>query len=615
MRRLLAVLMVMFLAPVMVLTSGPTAQAAVSISTATDTVGAKSYDAAWSWKHWKLFPDTNCSMRFTTSFAPNQAVQITPETVGCTFGPNLSPGWCELGERGCTSMISAFYGTTGVSPTEPNYNGGGYQVPLSVQDGNGSSWGEQRLSGVPSGTATIPASDFAGEIRACLGINESDDVASYGYEWRCQTFKVALADATPCQYGAPVNLEVGVKGEPEQTGSFYTRKAPMKWKSTTEPIPTNMSRLFYVLTKNVDPEYGYGRAGQFDNPAAPNVIQYSNSAVGYTYNIFQGSMAELVLNTGTFSFMWNVREDAAGVTEPHSIVGQGARQHEPMYAFGREVVGWGFAIEPTRSTLTQAFVGNNLSGTSQWTVGRHQPSTCHWYYGERLKTLVSGGVDLGTPGGPVSDAAVKPPVSPDGGGGDPVDPPEPPENEGCGAGFSIWNPLTWAESGFCEVVSGLSSVVRAIRGLFGAIAGLVVDILEGLKSLFIPTGDGLSDAMSELGADVETEMEPWLGEVPTFGGGGGRPGMARAGAAGCAGPTIEHKIFTEVGVGPLQPFSVCDEPMSGYAASARDIMIVLLSVFTLIKCMQLIVGAFGAGQQIKIMHSFDWSSPDSGRLR
>lgn len=308
-----------------------------------------------------------------------------------------------------------------------------------------------------------------------------------------------------------------------------------------------------------------------------------------------------------------------------------------------------------------------INGDSGEYAAHHDPERCHFWWGTDVWPTDTSGYD--TPGGPlVLRGTVDPPtpvtvvttppvihvgpgsecpsgadacVDP-GGDVDPDDeaPPSVPDPDDESCNFSITDPTTWGGQLICALVSVAGAIIDAILGIVdgivSAILGLLDGLLELLQLLFVPDGDlwsGLMDSLQGMWDDgpggewAEVFAPPGGGEslrggpstfAADLGGGEGTSSFSSASTSSCEGPAIPLDSLglpAEVGApDEMHPFDACSGTSATVAENVRKWTGIGLVLGGGFKIFEMIVGAFGAMRQVKIMSSHDWTGPSSGRF-
>lgn len=209
--------------------------------------------------------------------------------------------------------------------------------------------------------------------------------------------------------------------------------------------------------------------------------------------------------------------------------------------------------------------------TSGW-LGKTDGSKCTWYFGDNIAgalptaPYVPAGPEGGAPVGSPPEGTTTPPaievdvdadgcatgaicVNPsDGIDPDEVAPPSVPDPDDASCNFSISDPSTWGGQLICALVSVAKSIIGAIGDLLNFLVGLVGQLGDLLRTLFIP--DPSSWGLEGLTAQVNARAP--FSIFSGLGGSLGDIGDGYAGATTCTGTIVDVDGIT-VGCGDPIP--------------------------------------------------------------
>lgn len=235
---------------------------------------------------------------------------------------------------------------------------------------------------------------------------------------------------------------------------------------------------------------------------------------------------------------------------------------------------------PTVDTTKDRTVGAGHLGVTNGT-------NCSWWFGEDIASdpvvspYIPGGPEGGDPVGTPPDGTSEPPVY------DPPGDTEPtPEDDGTCGDFSLTDPGSWAGAAMCAVVRVIIELIRAVEGVISAIGGLVVAIGELLAGLFIPSAEGITDALDGLRSSLETgPLGEWTGSFSDAFSGGT--------AGSCEGPEVDLTTLGVPGVEPLRPFAACSGPMADAAVTVRLVATVTVGITGGLFIVRMLTSALG----------------------
>lgn len=270
----------------------------------------------------------------------------------------------------------------------------------------------------------------------------------------------------------------------------------------------------------------------------------------------------------------------------------------------------------------------------------HDPERCHFWWGTDVWPSDTSGYDA--PAGPLNlranptPPAEPPPPSPPpvihvgpeaecpSGADVCIDPDEDPDpspsvpdpgDESCD--FSITNPSTWGGQIICALAAIAGAIIDAIMGVLDFLGGLLAALLDLLTFLFVPTGDGLGGSMDSMRAMWDDGAGgQWAGvfqppEGAQMRGMGVQSFGASSASGSCEGPTVDIGSLgldsDVINIEPMQPFAACSGTTATVAENVRMWTGVGLVLGGGFKIFEMILGAFGAMRQVRIMSDHDWS--------
>lgn len=409
-----------------------------------------------------------------------------------------------------------------------------------------------------------------GGVKGCGPITELcvDDGGLIGPDWP----PPATAKCVPWALGAPPTLTATPTTRTGGAGcaglSFGQPTATTPLEAQT-PDVANPGNYTYTYSMKYTWDIGVDSAHPLNNFILYLVFRsgmgWKDASTGTQYSTWD-PVAPAGPDSGKTVHIYTKRVSTArgsvslvSVTPNYHGTGSGTDQLPEM------LVGAGVSYRPGGAVLAE--LDNGL--TSPYADGKYggynDPATCTFYWGEKLVNNANATTDDPAEGIASADIPTTPdqpptvtwnvtgdcttgatcvytPDDPGFGTTQETTPPDDQPDDGgsCGGGLKLWNPLTWASAGLCGVVAAVMAVVKvlgkaldALGNLLAAVAGLIGDLLDLLKELFIP--DAGSWDFGGLNAEVSARAPfSWarsladsVGAVGTAYGG--------AGATGCGG--------------------------------------------------------------------------------
>lgn len=453
----------------------------------------------------------------------------------CNGGPDVTPGYCQIGEGDCGNYSLEFVDFQG----EVCASGDGSPYELGESPG----WAQ-----TASGLQFFPMPVTSGCVpdRACLSYSLSGVVGSDGTECVEVDFEIPDAAGGTCPYGSAGTPSLQEEYRPD--GPVGTTKF---WQE--------MRQLMTVSSVGQDEGFeedgrwvGYWLVtGTYPSGKTIATVPQQPKQVGSKHNWFD---VEAGAHRAQLWEWQSARIGTFQTTDPDYM--------QTMST----VLGVGiFRLPPGANVKDRMDTGKNGF------VGRTNAAACTWYWGDQIRPVHAGQEGDEIPGGPIP-VIEEPEVPPD--PEDPgVDEPPVPDDE---PGF--WGAIL---SLLKALISLIAKVLTAIGGLAAAI---VKGITQAIKDLFIPKDgffenkiDGLEDAAD--GTKIGNMLDAFRDLQPSS-------------ATGCEGPAFSVPVFGSGGE-PSHPMSACTGPMSTLAGTSRLILTISISVGAALACIRVLGRGFG----------------------
>lgn len=493
--------------------------------------------------------DFTCTANFRmVAIAAGSPVSIESGVGQCIGGWDTSPGYCSMGEVGCTTFDWEIEGVGSCPDLHPivsshpsdntvhrAFTVGAYQASAGDCD--------------PLEVCAVIAYEGFGNDSTARGCVPLD-------------LDPPTEDPSECEYG---NM-TGAWQESDEllvdntsaagTNRFY------KGKHTVTMLASDLGGTWipYILTS---------QGGSNVSPS----VEWSPSAGALRY------LGVIQAPSGSTLVVASLRITAHGDgTQQVAIARSGAGNttsiaESTFTTTNRQIVGAGWVRAESWSSDVNAWrypESSNFALNTLGVVGVHDPARCAFYFGTKVWDNATTTTD--DPGGTIVLGEPEPPDDPE----PPIDPPEDPPDDVGWLGL-IYGVLRW-------IAGLLGDLGAAVGALPGAIANLM---LAGLEALFIPDGDALSDTFAEI--NDSWDFEPIAEWTVIY------ENLWPASLSGCAGPTV-GPIPTGSGsdIPASQPLNACSGTAADLAHWSTVFVYVGVTIMGLKSCMNSLLGGLGA---------------------
>lgn len=574
--RSLRLAIVALVAPIIVVTSSP-AQAEViernfsAWATAAVTVKPGSLFGQ------SIYGDVNCAVSIGR--------EITTQSIfaqgSCQGGMDLSPAFAQYGEQGgpgrvwvegsgCESKRSSFI----LSPSEHD-----------------ASW---RIAGtIPLHSLDEPGSCMPAQV--CIQLKPEDakwwpgDDSSEG-RFACGPAALSAGDSR-CRYGQVYQPVV----HPEvKYGVYAERRTPKKYVT-----------FLHALTDD-EPDWAF--YGVF---RVKSTLDVSAGGMGYSNNVPNrakpGEMLITQHKIAPLNELPSVMRFPVAAQRPNRPE---LSEYEFSFTgpFERELIGVGVLRRSGPFNAVTTTYAPSPTSAQNGGIGRHDPSTCHFYWGEKVW-------DDGQPFGPDEPAhgLDQAPVIP--GQDAPID--EIPVDDA--PSESMWWSALWGVlKELARSIMGIpGAILDGLNALFTAPAGLLQSQIKSLTDGFKSSNAGDWEDMFA-GVFAGRASSPMRAGSPEGGAAHSAmrsPGHTADWGSGCSGPGVDlsgilPEDVTVAGLpdGEMHPFQACEGMAVELAHWSRLLITIIVGIGAGVKIFEYIGRSAGAIQQNQILLSHDWSS-------